>query len=328
MARLFFSYSHDDETYRDQLEKHLAMLKNQKLIESWHDRRIEPGAPVEDVIQAELDKADIILLLISASFLASTYCYSKEMTRALERHSRGEAVVVPVIVRPCDWHPAPFGSLLAAPRDGKAISTWPNFDEAYADVARQLRTLVERLDAGKSTLTAAAGDDTRIAKHKFVSFPSPTASVISWEPRSSNLGLKKEFSDLDKDAFLKDSYSFIRRFFKASMEELEKRNKDIKAVFGEIDATTFNAMLYKQGKKAAECSVHCGGNGFSRQSIAFSFDASSRGNSMNESLSVDADTQIMYLRSMGMFSRANREEKLSQEGGAEMLWAMFIERLQ
>ncbi|CAN7617525.1 toll/interleukin-1 receptor domain-containing protein [Variovorax paradoxus] len=325
MARLFFSYSHDDETYRDQLEKHLAMLKNQKLIESWHDRRIEAGSSVDDVIQTELDKADIILLMISASFLASAYCYSKEMARALERHRLGEAVVIPVIVRPCDWHPAPFGSLLAAPRDGKAISTWPNFDEAYADVARQLRTVVERL--AKGTPAPPTGGSAEIAGRAAVASSQAVPTNLT-EPRSSNLGLRKEFSDLDKDAFLKDSFSFVRRFFKASMEELEKRNKDIKAVFGEIDANTFNAMLYKHGKKVVECSVHSGGNGFSRESIAFSFDASARGNSMNESLSVDADTQIMYLRSMGMFSGGDRGEKLSQEGGAELLWGMFIERLQ
>ncbi|MDQ0042803.1 toll/interleukin-1 receptor domain-containing protein [Variovorax boronicumulans] len=326
MARLFFSYSHDDESYRDQLEKHLSMLKNQKLIDSWHDRRIEAGSSVDGSIQAELDRADIILLLISASFLASTYCYSKEMARAIERHNLGEAVVIPVIVRPCDWHPAPFGGLLAAPRDGKAISTWPNYDEAYADVARQVRTVAERLAGGKTAPRPGAGAGVAGQAGSASSGAAPAASA--WEPRSSNLALRKEFSDLDKDAFLQDSFSYVRRFFKASMEELETRNKDLKAVFGEIDAQTFNAMLYKHGKKVAECSVHCGGNGFSRASIAFSFDASSRGNGMNESLSVDADNQIMYLRSMGMFSGGDRASKLSQEGGAELLWGMFIERLQ
>ena len=106
MARVFFSYSHDDETFRDQLEKHLAMLKHQGLIESWHDRRISAGSSFEEAIDRELDAADVILLLVSSSFLASAYCYSREMVRAMARHATGAARVVPVIVRPCDWHSA------------------------------------------------------------------------------------------------------------------------------------------------------------------------------------------------------------------------------
>ena len=66
------------------------------------------------------------------------------MRRALERHNQGLAQVIPVIVRPCDWQSTPLRGLLAAPRDGKAITTWANFDEAYADVARQVRAVVEK----------------------------------------------------------------------------------------------------------------------------------------------------------------------------------------
>ncbi len=89
MAKVFFSYSHDDEAYRDQLEKHLALLRHEGLIESWHDRRILAGADLNQVIDDQLNQADVILLLVSASFLSSRYCYSIEMARALERQSRG-----------------------------------------------------------------------------------------------------------------------------------------------------------------------------------------------------------------------------------------------
>src|SRR5262245_25912977 len=130
MVSVFFSYSHEDEQYRDQLEKHLATLKRQGLIDAWHDRRILAGDDFARQISDELGKANVVLLLVSASFLASDYCFGVEMKRALARHDAGEAHVIPVIVRPCDWHSAPFGRLLAAPRDGKAITTWSNFDEA------------------------------------------------------------------------------------------------------------------------------------------------------------------------------------------------------
>ncbi len=147
MVKLFFSYSHKDEALRDQLETHLAMLKNQGLIESWHDRRIVAGSDLDDSIQASLEAADVVLLLVSSDFLASAYCYSKEMARAMEKHQAGDAHVIPVILRHCDWHAAPFGGLLAAPKDGKAITSWPDIDEALADVARQVRRVVEEKSA-------------------------------------------------------------------------------------------------------------------------------------------------------------------------------------
>ena len=129
---LFFSYSHIDETYLNQLEVHLSALKRKGLIATWHDRRIIAGSHVGDAIDANLDAAQVILLLVSSDFIASDYCYEREMGRAMERQKNGDA-------RPCDWHDLPFGGLLAAPRDGKPITTWSNIDEAFLDVERAIK---------------------------------------------------------------------------------------------------------------------------------------------------------------------------------------------
>ena len=94
-----------------------------------------------------MDEAQVILLLISASFLASDYCYDVEMKRALDRHERREAKVILIILRPCDWQGAPFGKLQALPRDGKAITSWSNRDEAFTDVALGIRQAVEAMTA-------------------------------------------------------------------------------------------------------------------------------------------------------------------------------------
>src|SRR4051794_35818412 len=99
MALIFFSYSHHDEDLRNELESHLALLKRQGLISAWHDRRIDAGSSVTGEISRHLDAADVVLLLVSARFLASDYCFDREMTRALERHAQGKCVVVPVILK-------------------------------------------------------------------------------------------------------------------------------------------------------------------------------------------------------------------------------------
>jgi hypothetical protein len=145
MSVLFFSYSHLDESLRDQLETHLSSLRRQGTISSWHDRRITAGTEFGGAIDSNLDLADVILLLISPDFIASDYCYEREMSRALERHQKGEARVIPVILRPCDWHGLPFGKLLATPKDGRPVTMWPNIDEAFLDIVNAIKSALREL---------------------------------------------------------------------------------------------------------------------------------------------------------------------------------------
>src|SRR3989454_10208811 len=140
---IFISYAHEDELLRQQLGTHISLLRRQGLISEWHDREILPGDEWAHEIDEHLQIASIILLLISPDFLASDYCYDIEMQRALERHQRGEARVVPILLRPCDWQSAPFAHLQALPRDGKAITTWDNQDEAFQQIAQGLRQVIE-----------------------------------------------------------------------------------------------------------------------------------------------------------------------------------------
>src|SRR5260370_14011943 len=139
---IFYSYAHEDEKLRQQLETHLSGLRRQGLVSEWHDRQIVPGTEWAYAINEHLNTAQIILLLISPDFLASDYCYSVEMQRALERHNAGEAYVVPVILRPVDWQGAPFATFQALPRDGQPIVLWENEDEAFANVAEGVRKIV------------------------------------------------------------------------------------------------------------------------------------------------------------------------------------------
>ena len=145
--RLFYSYSHKDEEYRDQLEEHLSLLKRQNLIRSWYDRRISAGQEWQGIIDESLEAANVILFLVSAAFLASDYCYDTEMRRALEKHKKGEARVIPIIIRPVDWSGATFSKLQALPKDAKAVTSWSNRDEAWTDVARGIRKAIGELMA-------------------------------------------------------------------------------------------------------------------------------------------------------------------------------------
>jgi hypothetical protein len=145
---LFYSYSHKDEKFRDALAKHLALLKRQGLIKEWYDRQIGAGDEWREAIDEHLEAADIILLLVSADFIASDYCFDKEMGRALERHDGGEALVIPIIVRPVNWTGAPFGRLQALPKNGKPVTVWDNRDSAWVNVAEGISKMVVDISSG------------------------------------------------------------------------------------------------------------------------------------------------------------------------------------
>ncbi|WAX95745.1 TIR domain-containing protein [Aminobacter sp. NyZ550] len=320
MPSVFFSYSHADETLRDELEKQLSMLKRQGLIQTWHDRRIGAGEEIDKSIDERINKDDIILLLVSPDFLASNYCYDIEMSRALERHATGEAIVIPVILRPCDWHPAPFGKLNATPPDGKPITKWADRDEAFLEVAKALRAALTRRGATTSTPgTVASGSDARIL-HAIATQPTG--------PRSSNLRTTKVFTERDRDRFKLETFEYMARFFENSLEEMGKRDPGIEGSFRRVDANRFFAAVYHNGEAKARCTVFMDG-GFG-DGICYVNGESASSNSMNESLRVEADEHALFLKSMGMAShyRYGSEQKLSQDGAAELYWGLLIEPLQ
>lgn len=147
VVKLFISYTHVDRRYRDDLHKHLRHLERQGLTSIWSDTDIRPGDDVEATIRAELNSANIIVLLVSADFLASDFCWYVELQTALARHEAGSARVVAVIIRDCDWRSAPLARLLVLPHDGVPVMAYSQPDKAWTEVAANLRKLIQ----GEST---------------------------------------------------------------------------------------------------------------------------------------------------------------------------------
>lgn len=316
MAKVFFSYSHQDEALRDQLEVQLEMLKKQGVIETWHDRCIRVGDHLGNEIDSQLEAADVVLLLVSPDFLASDYCYNVEFSRATERHARGLTKIIPVILRPCDWKAAPFADLLVAPKDGKPVTMWTNRDEAFLNVVQLIRAALET--------------ESSVPAHPAAPTAAPTRSaVVRPGPRSSNLRLKREFSDADKDRFLDSTFEYIARFFENSLGELEARNEGIEGRFKRIDANTFCAYIYQGGRKVSSCRVHNRGMGGFVSGISYSHDDSDQGNSYNEAVTVEVNEQCMFMTAtfMSGFLR-DTPEQLSEEGAAEHFWGLLIETLR
>ncbi len=142
--RVFCGYAHEDNVLFQQLKTALAVLIRQDAVSVWHYSGLLPGAQWESEIEQELNTADIILLLISPAFMASDYCWSKEMQWAIARHSTGEARVIPILLKPTPgWETTPLGALQALPTNAKPITTWNSRDKALIDVVNGLRRAIE-----------------------------------------------------------------------------------------------------------------------------------------------------------------------------------------
>ena len=140
---VFYAASDADQALCAELDKHLISLQREGLITTWHQHRIAPGEDTQATIDQHLTTAHLILLLISPDFMSTTYATGSEVERAMRRHGAGEVRVIPVVLRPVDWQNTPFGKLQPLPEKGKPITTWSDRDEAFMDVAKGIRAVLE-----------------------------------------------------------------------------------------------------------------------------------------------------------------------------------------
>ncbi len=183
---VFYSYAHTDEPLLGELRKHLAALERAQLIRGWYDRKIEPGSQWAPEIQAAMERAGIILLLISADFIASNYCFTIEVPFALKRIQAG-VLVIPIMLRPVEWRDLPIAQLQALPTDARAVTLWPNRDEAFTDIATHLREVIyaKRLASEPaspglpaSTVTVSRVLDAAVATFVLIEEPAEVVTMI------------------------------------------------------------------------------------------------------------------------------------------------------
>lgn len=316
MVKLFFSYSHKDEELRNQLADHLVMLVRQGVVETVHDRCIRAGEDLDGEIDRYVEEADVILCLLSPDFFASNYCYSTEMARALERHKAGEAKVIPVILRHCEWLKSPLSKLRATPRDGKPVKAWADQDEAFLDIATDIRNVVEGI-AGQKNLHTDEIQPRQIG-----------GAVERRRPRSANLQVKREITDLERDRFLRSSYDYVREYIANSLGELTARHPEIEVMFTKLDEDRFIAKGYRGGKRVSAITVFIGGMaGGSTRAISFNFGDDGRTSSSNGMFSIAGDSSLGFQSLFDVFG-SQRDKFLSPEDVAEDIWSKFVEPFQ
>ena len=147
LSSIYIAYAQQDQRLRDGLDSHLKALKGLGEIGTWHDRKILAGSEWAAKIDEAMRSAGVILLLVSPAFLESGYCRGAEFSLAMKRHERGEAVVIPVILRPSNWKNTLLGKLEACPTHARPITRWINRGEAFQDVVKAIRRAIKKLKA-------------------------------------------------------------------------------------------------------------------------------------------------------------------------------------
>lgn len=155
---VLISYATQDESLFKQLEIHLTILKKQNLIRTWHEGMIAPGDEWRRKAQHQVASADILLVLASPEFLASDYLYDAYMTQAIKRHDSQEMVIIPIIIRECEWTETALGKLRPLPAAGEPIRKWQDQDAFWKAVAVGLREAIRALHARKDSGPTAQGN--------------------------------------------------------------------------------------------------------------------------------------------------------------------------
>lgn len=175
---VFCCYARSDLALCEELKTHMAGLVREGHVKIWFDRDISPGTAWEDEISLHLSQSRIIFLLLSSDFLSSDYCYRKEMRLALERHDAGQARVIPILLRPCDWKITPLKALQVSPSNALPVTLWRNRDEAFEDIIKGIHQVVNELHLQQIT---AYNPPTSVTPARF---PSHTSSGLTPAPQT------------------------------------------------------------------------------------------------------------------------------------------------
>ncbi len=138
---VFLSYAQEDEALKREFEDYLAILQQVRLISGWVERQIKRGMDWSQTIDPRLLIADLIIVMLSPSLLASGYCSGAEFHEAFARNeTREQAILVPLSLRSVNLRGHPLEPIMGTPY--KPIVSWPDRQEAWRRVDHDIRHVI------------------------------------------------------------------------------------------------------------------------------------------------------------------------------------------
>ena len=311
--KVFISYSHADERAVERLKTHAAMLEREGLITSFFDRDILAGGHLDSEIFAELESSDAFLAMVSPDFLASNYCYDREMQRAVELHDVGKLRIIPVVVEECDWKSSPLAQFKGLPKDAKPISTWANENAAYLSVIMGLRELTRKSAKPASLMKTSA--------------PTSYENVDAVKLKPA-YRLKRTFDKIDKLKFREEAFATIREFFHSSASEIAEVD-GVKTLFRQIGDYSFTCTVINEafGRGIAHITVHMSTDRDGMGDIYWSNQENAARNTSNGNWTIGHTDYDQHLEG-GDYENFSTDKKrgATPKAAAEIMWNNFIER--
>src|SRR2546429_6287493 len=149
---IFYSYAPEDKSYLEGLQRHLKTLHYPGDIFHVDNRQVPAGADRKQAIKDYLDKASIILFLVSSHFTGSDCLLEDEVEPALSRFEAGTAHVIPILLRPVNIEGTPFKDFQCLPRDDKPVSKWPDKEQAFLSIQKDMQVVINKLNNSRQNL--------------------------------------------------------------------------------------------------------------------------------------------------------------------------------
>jgi TIR domain len=213
---VFIAFDKEDGALLKELEKHLKSLEMEGLITVWNASKIIGGMDWQQEIEKHLELASIVLLLVSANFMASDEAFGLAK-QALERSKRQDVRVIPVLLQEVDWTYSIFGGLAPLPANGKPVASWKDRNAAFLDVVKGIRQIVTSLpvSAGNDTISSTALADSDTYKGLLTPAPKSSATLTpfrrhvleeklkelhrTWERRNNKKQYIQQALDIESD---------------------------------------------------------------------------------------------------------------------------------
>jgi hypothetical protein len=254
---VFISYSHKDEAHKDSLNEHLSMLKRTKIIDEWNDRKIAPGQNWADEISGNLERSQLILFLVSPSFLASDYCFNIEAQRAIQMHKEGKAKLIPILIRACDWESCEFSKFQAVPKDALPITSWTNQDEAWLDAINGIKRHIDTFNPTPVTSPAKTIDDLVVISDGMLDWIDDTEVVLTHR-KVHKVKLSHVYVSLDLEAEQKTGSKGIQ--ISTSDIIFSKQRRYLISGEEQQGKTTLLKNAYKEFLKLKVAPIYINGN--------------------------------------------------------------------
>lgn len=310
--KAFISYSHKDGPMLEILHKHLAQLKRDGVISTWTDEVIPAGSRFEQQISSALNNSNLFLALLSPDYIASNYCYEKEFQYALQKEEKGEIVIVPIILEPCDWPSTPFAAFKALPKDGKPVSAWENINTAFLDVIQNIRRLIENSRGSLGQQVA------------------PKSSPV---PLSRNYRVQKDFDSIEKMDFVEKTFHEVKEYLKRYIDEIVQMDNIKARILGE-SSTEFQTLIVNRNKIATESKLQMktgtdrsGRSVFSSEAmkISYSIEGGKSGTGEKYFYLAHDDFHLFWTESSYPQFPTGREREKGSKEIAEIIWSVWLE---